>query len=161
MPTLRFGFTHAMNKRLVFLVVIFALTDPHDGSARITKAWRYQEMFDKADLVAIGRVVTSKDSDEHTTLGPFKVIGVVTDFKIHLVIKGSKSVTGLQLHHYRLASDAQNETIANGPNLIKFSWQHSPFLLFLAKERDGKYAPVTGQEDPGIYSVLELRGSAD
>lgn len=132
-----------------------------DGTARITKAWRYQEMFDKADLVVIARVVAGTDTDERSTLGPFNVIGVTTEFRTHLILKGDKGITAFQLHHYRFASEAENEAIANGPNLIRFSWEHAPFLLFLIKEPDGRYAPVTGQEDPAIYSVLELRGSAD
>jgi hypothetical protein len=118
-------------------------------------------MFDKADFVVIARVVATKDTDERSALGPFNVIGVATEFRPHLILKGDKSLTAFQLHHYRLASEAQNEAIANGPNLIRLSWEHAPFLLFLIKEPDGRYAPVTGQEDPAIYSVLELRGSAD
>ena len=32
---------------------------------------------------------------------------------------------------------------------------HETFLMFLVKETDGRYAPVTGQTDPGL-SVLSL-----
>jgi len=150
-----------MNKMLLLFSVVFAFGGAPDGSARITKAWRYQAMFDKADLVVIARVVVSKDTDERSMLGPFHVIGVSTEYKTHLTLKGDKSVATFRLHHYRLASESEKETIANGPNLIRFSFEHSAFLLFLIREPDGSYAPITGQEDPAIYSVLELRGSAD
>jgi hypothetical protein len=143
------------------LVIYFFVLAAPDATGRITKAWRYQEMFDKADLVAIARVVTTKDTNERSTLGPFHVIGVTTDFNAHLIVKGNKSIKAFQLHHYKFASEAENETIANGPNLIRFSFEHPAFLLFLTKEADGRYAPVTGQEDPAVYSVLELGGSAD
>jgi hypothetical protein len=142
-----------------FLVIGFALMPAAHG--RITRAWRYQEMFDKADLVVIGRVVTTRNTDEHSTLLGLKVIGVVTDVRAHLVLKGNSSIKTFRLHHYTLESPHDEETIANGPNLIKFSREHSPCLLFLVKERDGRYAPVTGQEDPALHAVLELEGTAD
>jgi hypothetical protein len=112
-------------------------------------------------LVVIGRVVTSRNTEERSTLLSLKVIGVVTDFQTHLVLKGDTSIKTFRLHHYTLESARDEETIANGPNLIKFSREHPPFLLFLVKERDGRYAPVTGQEDPALHSVLELGGTAD
>lgn len=145
---------------LVCLWMIFGL--PYTGDARITKAWRYQEMFEKADLVIIARVVTTKDTEERSkVLNTLDVIGVITDFKSHLVLKEDKSIEKFQLHHYRVASNADDAAMANGPNLIRFSFEHPAFLLFLTKEADGRYAPVTGQEDPAAFSVLELPGGAD
>jgi len=143
-----------------FLVLGFGLV-ADDANARITKAWRYQEMFDKADLVVIARVAATKDTDERSTILTLDVIGVVTEFRTHLILKGDKSIKTFQLHHYRLVSESDKWNIANGPNLISFSWEHPPFLLFLTREGDGRYAPVTGQEDPNAFSVLELRGGAD
>jgi hypothetical protein len=139
--------------------VAFALV-PESG-ARITKQWRYQEMFDKADLVVIARVVTSKDTAERTTILSLDVIGVATEFKTHLILKGDKSIETFQLHHYKAASAAADAAVANGPNLVRFSFEHPAFLLFLSKETDGRYVPVTGQEDPAAFSVLELTGGAD
>ncbi|HYK23177.1 MAG TPA: hypothetical protein VEU75_00775, partial [Candidatus Acidoferrum sp.] len=65
-----------------------------------------------------------------------------------------------QLHHYRFRSE-DDRLAANSPNLVEPSGQHQVFLLFLVKERDGRYAPVTGQTDPATFSVLELKGGAD
>jgi hypothetical protein len=118
-------------------------------------------MFDKADLVVIARVAATKDTDERSTILTLNVIGVVTEFRTHLILKGDKSIKTFQLHHYRLASESDKWTVANGPSLIRFSWEHPPFLLFLIKEGDGRYAPVTGQEDPDAFSVLEIKGGAD
>ena len=118
-------------------------------------------MFNKADLVVIARVVATKDTDERSTILTINVIGVVTEFRTHLVLKGNQNIKTFQLHHYRVASKADLETVANGPSLIRFSFEHPAFLLFLRREPDGKYAPVTGQEDPASLSVLELTGGAD
>jgi hypothetical protein len=132
-----------------------------DSRARLTKPWRYQEMFDRADLVVIARVVTTKDTSERSTILGLDVIGVTTDFRTHLILKGDKSIASFQLHHYRVASVAADASLANGPNFIRFSFEHPAFLLFLNKADDGRYVPVTGQEDPGAFSVLELTGGAD
>ena len=32
------------------------------------------------------------------------------------------------------------------------------FLLFLVREADGRFAPVSGQKDPGEISVQEISG---
>ncbi len=101
-------------------------------------------MFDKADVVIIATFVSSKDTSEHTMLRdltpPSKVIGVVSDFEIRLTLKGPRDLKGFQLHHYRL----DDVEYANGPSLIAIKPGRKPtFLLFLIKEKDGRYAPVT------------------
>lgn len=150
-----------MNRKLLLFFLVVAISIGPEGNARIAKGWRYQEMFDKADLVVIARRITTRDTEERSTILTHAVIGVLTDFQIYLVLKGDKSIQTVQLHHYRLASDSEKLTTANGPSLITFDWEHPTFLLFLTKQPDGRYAPVSGQEDPADFSVLELRGGAD
>ncbi len=131
-------------------------------TARIVEAWTYREMFDKSDLVAIAQAVSTKDTDEHSViLNNIKVIGVTTDFKTALIFKGPRDATSFKLHHYRLESRI-DENIVNGPNLIPVVQpgpQRRAFLLFLKKEPDGRYAPVTGQTDPAVLSVIQLTGA--
>jgi hypothetical protein len=118
-------------------------------------------MFDKADLVTIAYVVSTKDTEERSTiLDGIKVIGVATEFKSALILKGPKGVTNFQLHHYRFQSESDRENIANSPALLQIGPYHPVFLLFLVKESDGRYAPVTGQTDPAMFSVLPLNGAA-
>ena len=123
-------------------------------------------MFDKADLVVIAKVVSTKDNGERTTLPDYDpslvVIGVVTEFESRIVIKGAKNLTKFQLHHYRYQSEEDEFAVTNTPELVRIKpGEHPSFLLFLVKEGDGKYAPVTGQTDPAAFSVLDLRGAAD
>ncbi len=118
-------------------------------------------MFDKADLVVIARRVASKPIEEHTlVLDDIKVRGVITDFRSLLVLKGPKDISTFQLQHYQLESP-RDENIANGPDLIRFRFEHPAFLLFLVKEGTNTYVPVVGQTDPAGLSVLELAGMAD
>jgi hypothetical protein len=118
-------------------------------------------MFDKADLIVIAQVFETQDTAKSSTILTLNAIEVVTDFRTHLVLKGDKNIKTFQLRHYKLANLSDEETIANGPNFVEFSRKHAQCLLFLVKERDGRYAPVTGQEDPALHSVLELPGTAD
>jgi hypothetical protein len=135
-------------------------------AGRITKSWSYREMFDRADLVIVATPISTKDTDERTTLQdlrpPVGVVAILTEFKTLLVMKGAKDIQTFQLHHYRLESEELRETLEDGPDLVRIRIEdHSTFLLFLTKESNGRYAPVTGQTDPALFSVLELKGAAD
>src|SRR6266446_2495500 len=149
-----------MNRMPVMLSLLVAVGLVSDGKARITKAWEDQEVFDKADLVVIGQVTSTRDTEERNTVLTHNVIGVVTEFRTQLILKGEESIKSLQLHHYRLASKSDAQTIANGPALIEIPKdKHPTYLLFLIRETDGKYAPATDQTDPAAKSVLRLRGA--
>jgi len=131
------------------------------AGARIVKTWSYQDMFDKADLVVIARFISTKDTDERTSLRdlepPSNVVGVVSEFETLLTMKGSTEIKQFRLHHYRL----DGEEYSNGPALVRVAQgKHPAFLLFLLKEDDGRYAPITGQTDPAAFSVLELKAGA-
>jgi hypothetical protein len=142
--------------------------------ARSGKRWTYREMLEKSDLVVIGDWSGTKETDERSTLAetapPVRVIGVTTEFKASLVLKGPKDVKKLGLHYYKFQyeDDALRDL---APQLIRIlepverDGVNYPgggrFLLFLSKEGDGRYAPVTGQTNPAVYSVLNLREAVD
>jgi hypothetical protein len=142
----------------IFLLVAIGLVS--NAEARITKAWEDQEVFDKADFVAIAQASATKDTEERSTILTHNVIGVVTEFKTQLIIKGERTTKTVQLHHYRFANKSDAKTIANGPDLIEIPTdKHPTYLLFLIKEVDGRYGPVTDQTDPAAKSVLRLRAA--
>lgn len=140
------------------LFAIFGLAEL--GMARITeRSWTYQEMFAKSDFVVIATGITNKDTAERSRLlKDIDVIGVETEFKTCLVVKGSDNVKNFILHHYRMRD---GEFWSDGPLLVEVvPGKHQTFLLFLIKEKDGRYAPVAGQTDPAGFCVLELKGAA-
>lgn len=154
---LRFSLTRIR----VLVGVILVLSLPNLIVARLVKVWTYQEMFDKASLVVIAYAMSSKDTAERTMLlNDVRVVGVTTDFGTFLVLKGGKGTRKFQLHHYRLEFSSDETNIANGPDLVRIEPGHSVFLLFLIKEQDGRYAPVTGQSDAALFSVLRLNSAA-
>jgi len=148
-------------KRILTLLLVLAM--PMIVAARAVRAWSYQEMFDQADLVVIAKPTATKDTEEKGRVadfsGPYEVIAVATELEASVIMKGEKTTNQFVLHHYRLAHPDQ--PVANGPNLVAFNPKaHHSFLLFLKKEGDGRYAPVTGQQDPALVSVVRLEGVA-
>jgi hypothetical protein len=149
------------------VVLMVAFLQPLPGRF-IVGGQTFQEMLDKSDLVVIATALKSKDSTERkklididviNTTAPEQlqdeVIGVETEFQTRVTLKGPKDVTKFLLHHYRWTLD---EEVANGPNFIQIpSQRHGTFLMFLAREKDGRYAPVTGQFDPAVLSIFEIK----
>jgi hypothetical protein len=143
--------------------ILIAIVIPLAASGRLVPAITYQQMYDRADLVAIGRPISTEDTAERGRLpgGPtsWEVVGLSTEISISLVLKGDKSLNRFTLHHYRQADPGQE--LMDGPNFVTFSKKGSKaFLLFLKREPDGRYAPVSGQEDPALFAITELNGKA-
>ncbi len=142
------------------LVLLLFLATHTVVTARVVRTWSYQEMFDQADLVVIAKPISTKDAEEKGRFAdfsaPYEVVAVSTEFEARVVMKGDKATTKFVLEHYRLANPG---TVVNGPSFVAFdSKAHQSFLLFLKKEADGRYTPVTGQRDPALFSVIKLEG---
>jgi hypothetical protein len=146
-----------------FIAVLLILATALLAQARLMKSWSYQELYDQSDLVVIAKPISTQDTTEKATLPNISpdvhVVGLSTEFDISLVMKGDKSAKKATLHHYRLADPKQ--LMINGPSLASFdSKQHTRYLLFLHREADGRYSPVSGQTDPALFSVVKLEGVA-
>lgn len=149
-----------------FTLGLLILTTAFLAEARLTKLWTYQELYDQADLVVIAKHTATTNTTEQAVLPNIApdvhVIGLSSDFDIEVVTKGDRSLKKLVLHHYRLAPLPSNELMVNGPDLVSFDSDHynTRYLLFLRRESDGRYAPVSGQTDPRQVSILRLDGNA-
>ena len=148
-----------MKKNFILLFVILL---PSILWARLIQTWTYQEMFDKADLVVIATPITSKVISEKIILPDIfpdvHVVGVETTLSNLVMLKGDKKIKNIILHHYQLENSS--ELMFSGPFLISFDLtKRTRFILFLKKEADGRYAPVTGQTDPESTSVIRLNDS--
>src|SRR6267142_5794981 len=133
-----------MKKLATTLTVALSLALGDFLSARLMYDWTYEELFSKSDFVVIAEPISAThDTDERTNLPELApstpAIGVVTDFQTVLVLKGQKQ-DRFVLHHYRLPDS--DVAIINGPVLVKFNPGHHEYLLFLVRERDGRFAPV-------------------
>jgi len=133
------------------------------AQARPVRSWSYQQLYDQADLVVVAKPVSTQDTTEKAVLPDVApdvhVVGLSTAFDVSVVMKGDKSAKQCVVHHYRLENP--KEILFNGPSLATFDpQQNTRFLLFLHREADGRFSPVSGQTDPAFVSVQKLQGIA-
>ena len=145
------------------------------AQARKLLVLSYQEMFSKSDLVVVAKAEskTTDTSEEGVLPGiweqekggkpvQIKSIGVETVFVVSAVLKGDAELKHFTLHHYREARFKNESDIVqlNGPLLVRFDptdpSKHDTYLLFLVRERDGRFAPVGGQTDPGMKAIIPI-----
>jgi len=162
-----------MNSRRAFLKILplFLCFTSIDANARLVSIMSYKEMLAKSDLVVIANPISAtSDTTEHSFLpdiwrqemngGKSRIesIGVETKFSVSAVLKGDVALEQFTLHHYREAQIPGSEV--NGPGLVSFNPVRSngrvPYLLFLVREADGRYAPVGGQTDPDMGSISRI-----
>ena len=126
--------------------------------ARLHEYWPYDKLTKEADLIVIATPISTRDTAERTTLPDIvsvdannvrtsiPAIGVETTFTSLAVLKGDTNNTTVVFHHMR---EAEPHPSLNGPGLVAFDPKEKKrFLLFLKRESDGRYAPLTGQTDP-------------
>lgn len=156
----------------LLLITVITLGTTHGLTARfLVGGMSFQEMFEKSDLVVIATAVRSKETTERKRLVDIdtiptsrpdllqdEVIGVETEFVTRVALKGPKDLKKFVLHHYKFAN-GNDET--NGPQFIQIpSGRHATFLMFLIKQKNERYAPVTGQFDPAVLSIFEIMEAA-
>jgi hypothetical protein len=154
----------------LFILVLLLFSGLFQSHARLMSVLTYQQLFDRSDLVVIATPVSkTMDTAEKTSLPnvyllepegtkhQVRATGVETSFHVCLVLKGSKDIKQLVLHHYR--QDPPNKNVLNGPMLVSFDPQDQAkysYIMFLVREEDGRYAPTGGQTDPAYKSVSQL-----
>jgi hypothetical protein len=149
-----------MKNHAAILAVALSIALGDFASAQLMYAWTYDELFSKSDFVVIAEPISATHGTDERSILPeldpsVPAIGVLTDLKTLLVLKGQKQ-DRFVLHHYRLPES--DVAIINGPLLVKFNpgSERHEYLLFLVRERDGRFAPVGGQAYPGVFSVKQL-----
>ena len=145
-------------KKVITVGLLLAVVCVAQGRV-IAHWWSHQEAYDKADLVVIARPATIHETSEKSNLGlsNCEAVGLFTDLDISLVMKGDQSLKKLTLHHFRLAPLPPNVLVEGGPNLVTFDTNTlTSYLMFLHRDTDGKYSPVSGQTDPTRFSIFSL-----
>ena len=164
------GFRFAVN-----IATILMLNLGNPAQARVLSVLSYQEMFSKSDLVVIAKAESKTTDTKEEGFLPgiwqpemggksvqIKSIGVETVFVVSAVLKGDAGLKHFTLHHYRDARFKYESDIVqlNGPLLVRFDptdpSKRNTYLLFLVRERDGRFAPVGGQTDPGMKAIIPI-----
>ena len=140
----------------------------HAAFARIHRTWSYEQLTHDADCIVIATPVSVFhliDALGQTTFPdivqmgtnnvrtPVPAVGIETTFAVLSVLKGGTNTKSFVLYHL---AEAENKSVFNGPQLIAFEPKEKKrFLLFLKREPDGRFTPLTGQVDP-VESVKDL-----
>jgi hypothetical protein len=155
--------------RNVAVAVGVLLLAPVVGEARLIENWPYEKLFKEADLVVIASATCSADSGGIVKLGGWSVdfVGVKTTFIVKHTLKGEADGQTLKVRHFRLK---EGVLVENGPLLVRFRTERGlsirakgfkgsvpkpDYLLFLKRNKDGRYEPVSGRIDPRL-SVKEI-----
>ncbi len=154
-----------------WVTTILLLVLPNPTEARLVSMLSYQEMLAKSDLVVIADPTSKTTDTKEVAFLPgisrlekdgrqsgIKSIGVETVFAVSAVLKGDASLKRFTLHHYREAQSGGGEL--NGPLLVRFdpsdASKRSSHFLFFVRERDGRFAPIGGQTDPGMKAISPI-----
>lgn len=166
--------------RAFTVFVVLGLMTAH-AVARLHRFWTHEELLAESDLVVLFEPLANQPTEDIFTIDldsghKIKYKGIDTRFRVDVIFKPDGIATKeLTVLHF---SDENAEPVANGPVFIYFPigpleyekrfskngeelgkmtvHQGEPLLLaFLKRRPDGRYEPVTGQEDPGdsFYEV--------
>jgi hypothetical protein len=151
------------------VALLFCAAPP--ANARPVPHWPYDQLFRESHLVVIAEAETSepsKDAFPDKNLWPIRIEGIVTLFRVKLILKGSETSKTIRVLHFKIKEIRGLVGVINGPGFVKFATglvelssksgrlETKPsYLLFLKKMADGRYGAVTGQTDP-VYSVREM-----
>ena len=151
----------------VWSILTLLICVPTTVNADAVRLWTYERLFRESNLVVIGEAEKSQASkDTFPDKNPWgvRIEGIVTVFKVKLILKGSESAQEIRLLHFK----GGVLWISNTPTFVKFATgpvelssktgglrQKPNYLLFLKKMGDGRYEPITGQTDPA-FSVQEM-----
>jgi len=166
----------------IIALALFCVLIVFEVSARKAENWPYERLFKESDLVVIAHVqgwgVTKKEwNEKFFDKGRFE--GAKTIFGASFVLKGDPPLC-IWLNHFRYKDGAVR--FNDGPGLVTFlnkpllielkqskdkkSKLHQQsqglrkisqpeYLLFLKKNKDGMYEPVSGQLDAS-FSVRAM-----
>ncbi|HEV7405851.1 MAG TPA: hypothetical protein VGO11_23100 [Chthoniobacteraceae bacterium] len=143
-------------KALLLLVLVGLVGGVSLG--RPVRIWSHQEMLEKADLVLIAKPLSTKETGEISggNGGWPAMVGIATTFEVVAVLKGDKALKQVTLSHYRLRKASDEVEFIDGPALLKLDLKEGrAYLLYLHRDTDERYTPLSGQIDPGS-SILKL-----
>jgi hypothetical protein len=162
-----------MNRAPVLIFLCSALAAY--SYARLSRAWTHEERLGESDSVGLVEPVSNEPREDVFTIEvndghKIHYHGINTVFRVELVFKShGKTEKQITVLHF---TEEGAEPVANGPNFIYFPvgpldyekrfvkkdgqelgkaqvHKGEPlFLAFLKRRADGRYEPVTGQEDP-------------
>jgi hypothetical protein len=164
----------------LIITLAFASIPIPAAFGRLSEAWTFEALSEKADLIAIISVVGEDPApDTFRTDQPGRFIGINTRFQVLGLLKGKLATKELTVLHF-----FEEDGITNGPISADFQYtrtyeaqtfkdgkaygraksgpspQKPKWIAFLKARSDGRFEPVTGQYDSAdsFYEVIDTFG---
>ena len=150
----RFKRMKTIKPHFIFFALLVTTTQLE---ARATRYWSYGELHAASDAVVIAKPLSNTDTKDIFDVAPSSYIGVNTELQVVEIYKGNIGPKKFTVLHFRDKPSVNLfglPTVYDGMLVIKFRLDGPGYLLFLKKRTDGRYEPVTGQED-AILSVIQ------
>jgi hypothetical protein len=126
--------------------------------ARLSREWSYKELVAESDFVGLLEPVANQPAKDVSGSQKISYEAIDTRFRIDAVLKADgKATKELTVLHF---SDERSVPAVNGPSFVCFVVGPPQYLAFLKRRADGRYEPVTGQEDAD-QSFREVHASSD
>jgi hypothetical protein len=160
-------------KRFLAVSTLAALLATY-SFARLTRAWTHDDLHKESDFVGLLEPVSNKPTADVFTIdvsggGKVRYTGIDTRFRIAAIFKSDGKVDK-ELTVLHFSDEHTTVAVVNGPSFIYFPigplkyekqvlkdkkviskitvLQGEPlWLAFLKRRADGRYEPVSGQED--------------
>ncbi len=159
--------------RFLVVLTLIAMVAGY-SSARLSRAWTHEDLLKESDFVGLLEPVSNKPTTDIFAIdvsdgGKVRYTGVDTRFRITALFKSDgKADKELTVLHF--SDEHTKEAVVNGPSFVYFPvgpldyqkkfvkdgkdyvnitvHQGAPLLLaYLKRRADGRYEPVSGQED--------------
>lgn len=135
----------------------------HSASARQVRIWSFSELWDEANLIVIGTPKSTADTKdrEYPNAKPTTWVGVDTVFNLERILSVTRNVSAendsVTVEHDRYFEMNANFAESDGPSFVKFDpGSGQRYLIFLKRNANGVYEPLTGRYDPGgSFYLLE------
>lgn len=139
--------------KTILNVILFAML-ASTSFARPVVSLPYDKLTKEADLIVIATPTKTEVTGEKMNLPgitrdnkPVPGLGINTSFEVIAVMKGKQDQKDFVLFHLREAED--QKVWLNGPTLVSFNPKEKKrYLLFLKREKDGRFTSLCGQTDP-------------
>jgi hypothetical protein len=129
-----------------------------------SRDWTAQDLFNKADSVIICTASAAVPVENTDSFLPDYLQQLESTLQVCAVFKGDPELKVARLVHFEYRHDVRT-TLGNGPTFIvlgsePYSSTGGPpqkprYLVFLRLRKDGRFEPVTGNDDPNP-SVIRL-----
>lgn len=152
--------------KTTWLLIVMMAAQWADARPRLIPS--YSNRWEEADVVLIGRFQQTQDTAETQRVARIPAIGVLSEFKVHVVLKGSLTTNTIKVAHYRWRDPPKAlDLIMTGQPFLSFvrfedlidvynKPTEADYLIFLRRgEKKDVWAPATGMFDPQC-SFLKL-----